>query len=227
MKKAFTLAEVLITLVIIGVIAAFTIPAIINAQNDKETLARLKKSYSTLSQVMMTSQALNGSFTDWGMRDNDTSSIEQTFNYYILPYIKNLKKCVNTAGCWTSQKTKAFDGNGYASTSYDTGMGQNNITFILNDGTFVSMDIYGNDVDEVFGITEDVAFPTLTFAVDINGDKAPNQVGKDVFFFVLTKHGLAPAGKDNSAARCYAGATGGYSGYDCAAKVLKTGSVQY
>ncbi|MGN0005524.1 MAG: type II secretion system protein [Candidatus Gastranaerophilaceae bacterium] len=227
MKKGFTLAEVLITLVVIGVIASFTIPAVINAQNDKEVLARLKKSYSALSQVMMTTQALNGSFTDWGMQDNNTASIEYTFNHYILPYIKNMKKCINTSGCWTNDKTKAFDGNGYASTAFDTGMGQNNITFILNDGSFVSMDIYGDDIDEVFGITENTAFPTLTFAVDINGDKGPNQVGKDVFFFVQTKNGLVPAGKDNASARCYTGANGGYAGYDCAAKVLKTGSVQY
>ena len=60
MKRGFTLAEVLITLVIIGIIASMTIPSVINDQKDKEILARLKKSYSTLSQVMMLSQSFNG-----------------------------------------------------------------------------------------------------------------------------------------------------------------------
>ena len=38
MKKAFTLAEVLITLVIIGIIAAITIPALMNNTNDEENI---------------------------------------------------------------------------------------------------------------------------------------------------------------------------------------------
>ena len=47
--KGFTLAEVLITLVIIGVIAAMTIPTLINKTNNQEYVSRLKKAYSVLS----------------------------------------------------------------------------------------------------------------------------------------------------------------------------------
>ncbi|MDD3237979.1 MAG: type II secretion system protein [Candidatus Gastranaerophilales bacterium] len=50
-KKAFTLAEVLITLVIIGVIAALTIPSLLNDTNDKEIRTGVKKAYSMLSQA--------------------------------------------------------------------------------------------------------------------------------------------------------------------------------
>ena len=50
-KSAFTLAEVLITLVIIGVIAAITVPTLINKTNKQEYGSKLKKAYSTLSQV--------------------------------------------------------------------------------------------------------------------------------------------------------------------------------
>ena len=50
-KIAFTLAEVLITLVIVGVIAALTIPSMINKTNNQETVSRLKKAYSTLAQA--------------------------------------------------------------------------------------------------------------------------------------------------------------------------------
>ena len=49
--KAFTLAEVLITLVIIGVIAAMTIPTLMNNTNNQELVSRLKKTYSELSQA--------------------------------------------------------------------------------------------------------------------------------------------------------------------------------
>lgn len=53
MKKAFTLAEVLITIGIIGVIAALTIPALINKTNKKELETAFKKQYSTLQQAIM------------------------------------------------------------------------------------------------------------------------------------------------------------------------------
>ncbi len=49
MKKGFTLAEVLITIAVIGIIASITIPNIINAQNDKEILARLKNFVSNFN----------------------------------------------------------------------------------------------------------------------------------------------------------------------------------
>lgn len=227
MKKGFTLAEVLITLAVIGIIASITIPNIINAQNDKEILARLKKSYSILSQTLMSAQAFNGSYTGWGLQDNSNASSKHTYDNYIAPYVKTMKRCINEAGCWTNEITKSLDGRTTAAGAFDTGMGQNNVTFILTDGSIVSMDIYGNDVESVFGVTENLSYPTLTFAVDINGDKGPNQLGRDVFMFVLTKNGLVPAGIDNSSANCYAGSTDGYAGYDCAAKALKNNSVQY
>ena len=47
--RGFTLAEVLITLVIIGVIASMTIPTLMNKTNKQEYVSRLKKAYSTLS----------------------------------------------------------------------------------------------------------------------------------------------------------------------------------
>ena len=49
--KGFTLAEVLITLVIIGVIASMTIPTLMNNTNKQEYVSRLKKTYSTLAQA--------------------------------------------------------------------------------------------------------------------------------------------------------------------------------
>ena len=50
MKKAFTLAEVLITLGIIGVVAALTMPALIANYKKQQTIVQLKKAYTTLAQ---------------------------------------------------------------------------------------------------------------------------------------------------------------------------------
>lgn len=53
MKKAFTLAEVLITLGIIGIVAAITLPAVINKIEDKQFKSAFKKQYSAVSQAML------------------------------------------------------------------------------------------------------------------------------------------------------------------------------
>lgn len=50
-KRAFTLAEVLITLGVIGVVAALTLPSLIQKSTEKETVVALKKFYSESSQA--------------------------------------------------------------------------------------------------------------------------------------------------------------------------------
>lgn len=57
---AFTLAEVLITLVIIGVIAAMTVPSLMNNTNKKENIVRYKKAISTINQALNRNYALYG-----------------------------------------------------------------------------------------------------------------------------------------------------------------------
>ncbi len=57
-KSAFTLAEVLITLVIIGVLAAMTVPSLMNNTNKKENIVRFKKSLSTINQALNRNKAL-------------------------------------------------------------------------------------------------------------------------------------------------------------------------
>lgn len=64
-SKGFTLAEVLITLGIIGVVAAITIPTLMQNSQDKEKITALKKTYSTLSQAFSMAKAENGDPTNW------------------------------------------------------------------------------------------------------------------------------------------------------------------
>src|SRR5574344_1226697 len=59
-KCAFTLAEVLITLGIIGVVAALTIPTLINSYQEKATITALKKFYSVASQACLLAKVENG-----------------------------------------------------------------------------------------------------------------------------------------------------------------------
>ena len=64
-SKGFTLAEVLITLGIIGVVAAMTIPSLITSYNKKITETRLEKFYSIFNQAIRLSVAENGDTDTW------------------------------------------------------------------------------------------------------------------------------------------------------------------
>lgn len=64
-KKAFTLAEILITLGIIGVVAAMTMPVLIENYKKKQTVTQLKKIYSALQQSIQLSQNNYGDICNW------------------------------------------------------------------------------------------------------------------------------------------------------------------
>ena len=90
-KNAFTLAEVLITLGIIGIVAAMTLPSVITSYRKQEASARLKKFNSTMAQVLILSQEDNGQINEWDM----SLRPEDFLRRYFAPYMKYLK--INTA----------------------------------------------------------------------------------------------------------------------------------
>lgn len=97
--KGFTLAEVLITLVIIGVIAAITVPTIITGTRKSEFSARLKKFYGTISQAQIRASALGDSWEIWcddtsKEYDTSTKTTEEFAKKYLLPHIVTLKSGV-------------------------------------------------------------------------------------------------------------------------------------
>ncbi len=88
-KTAFTLAEVLITLGIIGIVAALTLPALITKYQKQVTVNRLKHAYSILSQAVKLSEVNNGTIDDWNWPiSNDSDAAEVWLKQYICPYLK-------------------------------------------------------------------------------------------------------------------------------------------
>ena len=90
--KAFTLSEVLITLVIIGVIAAITVPTLSANSRKEETTARLKKFYSTIQQVTYKAKADGNDWDYWAEEaiesvDNTPATSKEFAEKYVLPYI--------------------------------------------------------------------------------------------------------------------------------------------
>lgn len=90
--NAFTLAEVLITLGIIGIVAALTIPAVIENHKRIEYSTRLKKFYSSMQQARIMYNAQNGTTdADWNFpKSNSREDMMNYWNEYFAPYFANV-----------------------------------------------------------------------------------------------------------------------------------------
>lgn len=87
--KGFTLAEVLITLGIIGVVAAMTLPGLIQNYQKKVTATKLKKFYSTMNQAIKLSEADNGDCDTWEY-PTTIENLPVFVNKYLSNYIKTV-----------------------------------------------------------------------------------------------------------------------------------------
>lgn len=121
-KTAFTLAEVLITLGVIGVVAAMTMPTLIQNHRKHEVETKLKKFYSVMSQALKLSEAENGEISNWmPYRNTDEEQFEdfeEWYKKYLDKHIVAVKKGSSEYGL-TPESTHLFyrvsfaDGSGF------------------------------------------------------------------------------------------------------------------
>lgn len=106
-KLAFTLSEVLITLGIIGVVAAFTIPTLMNNINDMDYKIAYKKAFSDAQNAMKMIVADNNTVYRNGWISD--MSNETTFSNFMDKF-KTVKTCSypNLGDCWSQSRT--YDG---------------------------------------------------------------------------------------------------------------------
>lgn len=184
MKRAFTLAEILITLGIIGVVASLTIPTLVNNYRKKQFQSSLKKEYSVLLQALEMYKQDNGEY----LKLSDCYGKHACLKKNIQPYLKVLIDCGNVQA--SSDKSCALNGYYSGKYIYKTYSGhqanENKLDdgqLILNDGAQLLFE--GTDYSTSFYIS-----------VDINGyRKLPNKWGEDLFTFQLMENGkLLPMG---------------------------------
>ena len=217
-KVAFTLAEVLITLGIIGIVAAMTIPTLITAHQKKQTVVKLQRAISVLNQ------AYKLSFDDVGepsAQEAYDMGSEAYFKKYWAPYIKVLNYCSKANACGYSKNY--FDTLNYTNkplivvTEWGAGT-----SFLTADGFFYTIRTSGGNL----------ASPSREIFVDINGAKAPNMIGKDVFVLERKEDGekggvLIPYGSELNAQRikqlCSSDSQEKANGYTCAEKIKRAG----
>ena len=164
LNEGFTLAEILITLGIIGVVAALTIPTLIANTNSAKFRSQFKKSFSTLKQAGIMSQAQYGfDYKDAAKYACVAPATDNPENVMTICAIFNgTLKGISYLGKGDTLKTP--DGSAYTIKTAPNGgydpMGEYTIDkynmYALSDGSLV-------------GISENIGF------IDVNGLNLPNQ----------------------------------------------------
>ena len=173
-KAAFTLAETLITLGIIGVVAALTIPNLMAKISEKRYQASYRKAYSTLNQALKSAledgaivSTADGGFVSTGA-NTGKGSIGKNFRA-LSAYFAGVTTCFenNAKKCW---ECNGESGQGSVVTS--NGKGCINGSYAFIDASGMSYYLYNND-----------EWPIL---VDVNGFSGPNVLGKDRYVMYFT-----------------------------------------
>lgn len=194
----FTLAEVLITLGIIGVVAALTLPSLIQSYRDKAIVAQTKKTYSTFSQLLLLAKENGGKSLDEVLQAA-TSKEEASMAMlnYFLPYLNVVKNCglERNAGCFGHDvpyyRLNGTEYIGWGSPVYDNFPDRAKVK--LADGTSIAFYTWGNAGCHY---ADDEGLNTLCgqFYVDVNGDKKPNKLGVDLQTFNIYEDKITPNG---------------------------------
>lgn len=205
----------MITLGIIGIVAAMTLPTLINKYKQQETITALQKTYSVLNQAFRMSQAKNESYEYW--EEAYKMGPGEYFDKYWRPYFKISRECETYSGCGYDARTPWTYMNGQTSGIWVV-YPDLRATFFTPDGVLIAISAFtsSNDINNG-GVIDNSIY------VDVNGSKRPNQYGKDMFIFTRTKKGIMPYGYDKDEKdidkNCSITGAGSY----CAAKLSKDG----
>ena len=213
-KAAFTMAEVLITLGIIGIVAAMTLPSLIQKHRDKVIITQIRKVYSDINNAAVRAQADFGVIGDNSQLFNPSNTSIQTAENF-AKYFTGAKVCAGK----TVRKCKHFypDNIKYA-TPYVGSSGTNAYwgndwpIIILQNGavlyiqqrtnpdcygeeTWEHKDEFGNPIKDADGnviTSTSVVEICASIVMDVNGNKSPNRIGQDVQSIIIYKKTIEP-----------------------------------
>lgn len=195
--NGFTLAEVLITLGIIGVVAAITLPTLIQNHQKQVYVNGLKKALSTTENMFKKMQAdeeaadlgstefftkgvCHSTGYNWNEECSDGYGDVEVYDRIIPKYLK-VVKIGKTADSKIEYKRNRLDSHGEP----------------VYYGTFKidEIDGYGRGKLRIFYTADGMIFYTtpyiglIKFSVDVNGEKGPNELGRDLFEFSFDANG--------------------------------------
>lgn len=203
MKIAFTLAEVLVTLMIIGVISAITMPTLKKISNDNTQVTAAKKAYASVTLATKNIKRKEGSVRSWV--GSSTESTEM-----IKLYQNEMELIPITAS--TSYKGKYLNGE--------------ELQVVTDMKTVDGMTYHITGSQNCNFTTDDYKNACILIEVDTNGPNKPNIVGLDIVGFYVTSDGSVypyGTGKDITPSSC----TKDGKGWGCSAKIIMEGKISW
>lgn len=226
-KCAFTLAETLIVIGIIGVVAALTLPNLNSSTDDKEKVVKLVKIYTNLNDAFGRAVAVYGSIDTWHISDSSEISVYSSrFGSRLADFLKISKNCGIKANenCFYSSGAKFSNGT---ASGIKKDSDTNYYKFILSDGVSVGFERYLECYNDFI---DDEAVCGWVY-IDISGpNKGKHMCGYDVFDFYITENGFVPIGiekdvygdtKDKLLGNCFK------TGIHCGGWVIKNLNMDY
>lgn len=168
--SAFTLAEVLITLGIIGVVAVLTIPTLISKYYEHQTITKMLETQSILIQAIRQSEEEYGEMLNWGLIGSNANKAN-VLGEKLKPFLKIAIDCGPfdyDGNCFPKEPYKYLNGRSLGF-SYATGTSYK-YKFVLMNGVSVA-------------IQPIVSTSCFQINIDTNGIAKPNMFGKDLFLF--------------------------------------------
>jgi len=203
-KKGFTLAEVLLTLTIVGVIGALTIPPLIQNVQDIQLKTAWRKSYGDIAEATMIMKS------DYGgtLKNVFAGSTGMATKYG--NYLSNTKYCASgVAGCWHPDFWYALGGASRPGGSF--------VGLILTDGRLA---LFGWTTSDCSGSQGDSENSCGTVTIDVNGFKKPNTIGKDIFRIHITENPGHIVAFPETWNGCIPSSNGIDSGWGCSSEYL-------
>ncbi len=194
--KGFTLAEVLITLGIIGIVAALTIPTLVSNYQEKQTVVKLNTTYNIIHEALRLMVVEEGTVDKWG---SDSFERMEKLKEMLPKYVKIDKFCTTyEEGCKARYYKDRFTNTNLGEWANSNLDGRGVSLFRLSNGASVhihpssashcnrDMSLakrYGSD-------KTDCGY----MRIDVNASSGPNVYDKDTFLFFILRDGILPAG---------------------------------
>ncbi|MFA7658332.1 MAG: type II secretion system protein [Candidatus Gastranaerophilaceae bacterium] len=224
----FTLSEILITLGIIGVICAMTIPTLMQNAQERATIAAVKKVHSTLSQAYILAVQENGTPENWNLTAWCSSAGAENMLNALASYLNITKICGSATGCWINKTYTDLKNNQGINFYSDPRFAKAE----LIDGSTIATLIHNPNCTNINGTSTALKTVCGNIWVDINGYKKPNQYGVDLFIFWISKSGIIPLGTQGETlytfgSYCNKNSTGAENGIGCAAWLIYSENMDY
>ena len=176
-RSAFTLAEVLITLGIIGIISVMVLPRMLRSMEDKVLITQTKHFYSLMSQTTKTYMANNGIYSLKNMIDCSqvrctTDQKANTVQHMVETTLKVARKCERAKDCYTEVR---IGDNAFIAIE--------NMLHNSNAPAYALLDGY------IVALSRESRNDDIRLVVDVNGQDAPNKLGRDIWFMYIQNDG--------------------------------------